>query len=539
MKLSSDFNPFLRIQLSCLFFLFPVTILPQNYSFLNRVLSSQITIDEKNHKIDSIITLLKAQQEDSLPYIYHQVAFWNYRNYNVPIAVEYEQKALQLMKFNTRNDSAFIQMSMTYLGVYYAKNNQMLASIDCLREVISMNFESSFLINAYIELGNSYFEIGDYFNAIKYLTYSGDLIERKQASKKLLRLSWYNLSLDYEHLDSKFSYLQALKYAHLVDSIDPILKTDSSKVYDAKLRLGALYGRDEIRDFNRAFFYLNQAEKLAFQLNDSLKINDVYYQKGGILNEIDQEQSLIYLYKALDFAPRWDSLTINYTYHELGKAYGLKHEYQRSIDQLLKGLTYVLEGEPLDLYLTNSPILIHSEYKDRILFGSIQLAESYLRYFESTSKPFYLEKSQAYFKLADHTINLIKQNSRAYRSKLFWRKLSTDIYGKAIRACYLAGKPEQAFFFMEKNKALLLSEDKSELSYRQSLELPREFLEEEEALNKQLVQIELLLESPQNLTSHEVDSLKKDHIDLTIQLQTLQDTVIGTDKVELLHLTGH
>jgi hypothetical protein len=81
---------------------------------------------------------------------------------------------------------------------------------------------------------------------------------------------------------------------------------------------------------------------------------------------------------------------------------------------------------------------------------------------------------------------------------------------------------------MEKNKALLLSQDKAELQYRQSLDLPLEFLMRESELKEQLVDIERMMEDA-SLSKSTRDSLQKAHVDQTIVLESLQDSVLGVN----------
>lgn len=57
---------------------------------------------------------------------------------------------------------------------------------------------------------------------------------------------------------------------------------------------------------------------------------------------------------------------------------------------------------------------------------------------------------------ADVLTDIMRREHRENESKFFWRNKTRGIYGKAINAAYENDNPEQAFYFFEKSKAVLL-----------------------------------------------------------------------------------
>ena len=61
-------------------------------------------------------------------------------------------------------------------------------------------------------------------------------------------------------------------------------------------------------------------------------------------------------------------------------------------------------------------------------------------------------------KIADQLITVIQSRSDKDNSKVYWRKEASLVYAKAVLCCFYLNKPDEAFYFMEKNKASLLTD---------------------------------------------------------------------------------
>lgn len=71
--------------------------------------------------------------------------------------------------------------------------------------------------------------------------------------------------------------------------------------------------------------------------------------------------------------------------------------------------------------------------------------------------------AQDKFTLADRIIDYMRREQRGKVSKLFWRETTRDLYEKAIEASFLSGSNENGYFFLEKTKAVLLTDQLNEL----------------------------------------------------------------------------
>ncbi|MEM6830313.1 MAG: CHAT domain-containing protein, partial [Bacteroidota bacterium] len=109
-----------------------------------------------------------------------------------------------------------------------------------------------------------------------------------------------------------------------------------------------------------------------------------------------------------------------------------------------------------------------------------------ISYYEHTSEKAHLLRALETFTLADQLVDIIRFESTTFQSKLFWREQSASLYMKAVKTCYRLGKPEEAFHFLEKNKALLLLEDLTQEKAKEHAQLPFSLSEREFVLRRDI-----------------------------------------------------
>ena len=79
-------------------------------------------------------------------------------------------------------------------------------------------------------------------------------------------------------------------------------------------------------------------------------------------------------------------------------------------------------------------------------------------YKQEGKKQHLLNAKEALVKI-DGLVSMIRLKNSSDDSKLFWIRKGVDSYMLAVEVCYLLDDPESAFYFMEKNKSLLLLEN--------------------------------------------------------------------------------
>jgi CHAT domain-containing protein len=112
-------------------------------------------------------------------------------------------------------------------------------------------------------------------------------------------------------------------------------------------------------------------------------------------------------------------------------------------------------------------------------------AEMLLRCYRSSGQHSLLNASSRYFLLADSLFTYMRQTQTGEESKLYWRKKSRNFYQQALEMCYEQQRPDLAFYYMERSRAVLLNDHLSELNAEQLLS--PEVLGREQALKEQLM----------------------------------------------------
>lgn len=93
----------------------------------------------------------------------------------------------------------------------------------------------------------------------------------------------------------------------------------------------------------------------------------------------------------------------------------------------------------------------------------IDKGDAYLRQYKTTGQPAALQNALAVYKIGVRLMERMKLEHAAAGSKLFWREDSRRLYEHAIEACQAKGDMAEAFYYFEKSRAVLLSDELAEL----------------------------------------------------------------------------
>src|SRR4030095_2673543 len=89
-------------------------------------------------------------------------------------------------------------------------------------------------------------------------------------------------------------------------------------------------------------------------------------------------------------------------------------------------------------------------------------ADAYLQRFSFHKDRRDLESSLEVYETSDQLLNAIKVQLGDLESKLFWRRYATRLYENAIEAAYIQGNMNNVFYFFEKSRAVILTDQLNE-----------------------------------------------------------------------------
>ena len=143
-----------------------------------------------------------------------------------------------------------------------------------------------------------------------------------------------------------------------------------------------------------------------------------------------------------------------------------------------KNLEVKYDDSPLQKSLEFSP-------EKAILLGHlIAKANGWISYYDNTGNNQHLINAHETFTKADQLIDLIRFESTEQQSKLFWREKGSSLYMKAVVVSNLLNRPQEAYYFMERNKALLLLEDLTNEEAKEIAQIPTEKAQQEYDLKR-------------------------------------------------------
>ncbi len=91
------------------------------------------------------------------------------------------------------------------------------------------------------------------------------------------------------------------------------------------------------------------------------------------------------------------------------------------------------------------------------------------------------------FALADQLVDYMRWEHTGQQSKLYWREKTRSLYEGAIETCFRLDNPTMAYRFMEKSRAVLLTDNLNELGARQ--QLPPQLAQQEQTLNQKVTSL--------------------------------------------------
>jgi CHAT domain-containing protein len=468
-----------------------------------------ITDSMKMVKIDSLLdkNLSDGNLKD-LEIVSGKYANWLYKKKELPSALT----NLQLNIDYHTGDSLTLQKQLYKAGQFAYMDYDFSKSVSYFKESIAINGQNEIAGKAFIELGRNYHHLGDYYISIEYFelgeTLLGDLGNYNQVARGYL-----NSINPYRALKTESSLAKLYKNLQSCDSLIEAHDLSINKKYLIQRAIGLYHNSDvERRDTIKALAAFEKSLEVAFKMKDSLKISHIYMDLGNLFDVSNFKKSNAYFEQAGEFCPARYLEARAIIKSNIGCNLAKMGKFDLAIPNLTESLNLIV-GKSLDFKT------ISKKEKQEILetYGTKQnfwiimswIAEAHLLRFEHEGGAKSLEQAIFYFKLTDDIFDIYTQSVNEFNSKLQWRKDASQHYGRALKACFYAQDMESAFFFMEKNKAILLTEAIDKQRTNQSFNLPKSVYDSEIKLINSLNELEKQVSFKPNNTLLSKDILTK------------------------------
>jgi CHAT domain-containing protein len=417
-------------------------------------------------------------------------------------AIEYYRQSINIITANANKSSiniaelpgSYYWLSMMYEALNMV-NERMMALDSCYRIAMRIRNIDPACLRALYEWGKHSFDVGDYHRCIDYMRQCESLLKERpklvsqQQGEQFLSgsLLWQTKALlelrNYKDVEKMLTdRIEECKRAGLKNNLGTIF----TQLAELQLRKG---------NYNGALLYYNKAfrndQQAGYDFNCKQTLKDIgyniYFQHAN-----DLHKAQVYYTRALriinkepnryseDKSESLDLFRLIANVFAERTQYDLAYRYfQLAFDQIRPG--------------TDEVSILHSSQEAIKQFKKIHYltsliidkADAYRKQYEMTRQPKALQEATRIYKTADLFLDKIRTEQSDLQSKLFWREDSRRLYENAIEACYLNNNIEDAFYFFEKGRAVLLQDQLNEQRW-----LGQADIMQRTQLNKRILQLE-------------------------------------------------
>ena len=344
-----------------------------------------------------------------------------------------------------------------------------------------------------------YFQTGDYEQSIRVAERGIDLalkegltdyealllIQKAQSESELKRI---------DHAERNILKAITILNEHRLDAYLPNAYSVYANVLSKK------------RKFSEAIWHYNKASKLnSMQQNleqSARDLHDLGYLYDKELN--DPENSVAHYLKAINLLKSFkDPYMLSATYNNLGQVYWRQNDFQKALAYYQQGLMALPIGFNDQDSKTNPAISTLRSVTNAYIPAALlwNKGDSWLALYNLNQEVGNLKYALAAYHDGDRMVDQMRWKQQGEQSKLFWREKTKRWYEKAIEASFLLNDPDQAFYFMEKSRAVLLNDKLAELGANNKL--PPNEAETERGLRIKLSSIAETSGNTEGLTSNE------------------------------------
>jgi CHAT domain-containing protein len=437
--------------------------------------------------VDSLINLANLKEDVKNPIkIAHDFYIQLYKKRDFVRALKY---ALIEIKYLERNGNFGKSYSNALYnsGRFYFYNNEFENAIEQYRKVIELRNYEKKIGDSYGEIARCYTSLGLFYKSIEYFKKGIRLLEKKNEYRSLFSL-YLNLAVNYRYIGDKESFNKGINLLNKAKKLSIHLNFTKNihLLSNLYVTYANFYSEGVDSNFIKAKLYYLKNEKIGLKLNDSLKISFIYNNLANLYNTFKRDSAKYYLEKGFKYVKNKE--TNARLYDNESEYYIIRHQYKQALTSINKaleinlGISLAKEKIPNKLELTNS------ELKEHTLFCLKKKTEILLKIYKQGRHKKFLKSAINQAKAADNLVTILLESSSENKTKLFWRKQASEVYLKGVYAAFLLKDTKTIFYFMEKNKALLLTESIAK-NTRQSI-LPKNISAKDLEFKKRILTLE-------------------------------------------------
>jgi tetratricopeptide (TPR) repeat protein len=436
--------------------------LPGKMDKLKAMLECKEQVKDCPKNIDSVYTILLLA-----------IGAQYYHRADYTKAIDYTKQAIAIVRANIHDPASDrIRLPRYYynLAVYYDSLKLLPQKNDAVDSCIvaEMRLNTNYVYTALLLEGNvkDLFSKGDYNLCVDRSTLGEQLIQKFYNSPTKLSHIFYFIYYKAWSLGALGRYAEEEKF--LQSKKEELEKlNDKDFKGDIYVLLGQLYKskgdyKHAVANFQTALYYDKFSSRrdmtseilneLGLIYAENLRKYDValrYYQKGLSYSRyrkliVGSVSDSFYLLGAI--------ANVHVKMKSFDSAF---YFFQKALDRIEGGISEKDLASHVQDYVSANDV-------ENVLNLVLNKADAYLERFYFLKESRSLHNALDVYKTADQLLSAIRIQLGDLESKLFWRRYSRRLYERAIEASYLLGYVNDAFYFFEKSRAVILADELNE-----------------------------------------------------------------------------
>ncbi|MFP4847146.1 CHAT domain-containing protein [Winogradskyella sp. PE311] len=408
-------------------------------------------------------------------------------------AIELCKKNLALMDSINYDNKSLFKRNIYGLGYYQFSNNNLNDALATFKKLLTYKKQDLYVLRGAYDIAEIYFITDQYHLSKDYYMLSQTIAEDQDDYDYIIK-SALGIAQACKLINSPKSLREGvntlIKVITKADSIKSNITIDNRYFHSLYNQLGNLYIDRLDYDFKNGKQNLEKALKIALELKDSELLNRTYNDLGVLYRKEEKMEAQFYFEKALAYVS--NPFVESQVHRNLSKHHIHFGNYTKSFFHIQKSISLLVNLDTTDVKNLPSKLdLSNSDTKFQLISALVDKANIWIKLIEENpNKEEYQINVFNTLELADFLADETRIENTDKRSKLFWRKTASGIYLKATEVCYLLNDAEKAFYFIEKNKALLLLEDVTLKITKNNSNIPKTILEREQELKNNINDLE-------------------------------------------------
>ncbi len=385
--------------------------------------------------------------------------------------------------YNTKGEPDEVKKNFeAILNLTYSKDNPMFA-------------------NSAYHLSRVERDRGDYERALYYLDIAFQpLVKELDKSRRdstNLGLLHHAYSTIYNQMGDSLLSLKAKEHLWEEISLYQTLGLDN-RLAAAYFELGSAY--ENLHRYDSAIYYFEEAKAAYAILEDEEMVNNAQNNLSLPLRKLGRYSEAL---QALQLSLRKHQTTMGEgphpaqarLYDNLGEVYLAKGEIKQAIFHFQQAIANIVPFRGSNVLEANPGKAAIDDLVDKedLLTYLSDKARAWQAYYRVDRQDSHLQQALETLLLADYVVDLMRRAHLGGESKLFWRNKVHPIYEEGLSICHALGDAEQAFYFMEKSKSVLLLDALMEMDTRKWIDPV--LAELELSLNEQLIKARQALQA--------------------------------------------